>query len=186
MAAPGPTLDPGLHRTRIAWLLALVFFFLARPTGPFLLAGAATGLLGMALRGWAAGTVDKNERLTTSGPYARVRHPMYLGSLLVGVGLTLAGGHWAWPLLFLAYFAAFYPRLVRDETAMLDERFGAEHRAYVESVPALRPTLRRFRGGGSDGEGFDLSRWRRNREWMAVLGFAAGFSVLLAKWLLSG
>lgn len=181
-------LDVARIRTRAAWLLALLYFWLARPTGALLLAGVAVGSAGLLLRAWAAGTVAKNERLTTGGPYAYVRHPLYLGSLLVGLGLTLAGGHWVWPALFLVFYAVVHARLVRDEAELLSQAFGDEHRAYVVQVPALVPRLRPYRPSGTTGSGggFTLARYHRNREWRAALGFAAGWVVLAVKWAWGG
>lgn len=79
-------------RTRATWLLALPFLWFAAPTFCTYLAGGAVAMVGVAIRAWAAGTVQKNLRLATAGPYAFVRHPLYLGGLLIGLGLTLAGG----------------------------------------------------------------------------------------------
>ena len=46
--------------------------------------------LGLLLRAWAAGCLAKNQRLATGGPYAFTRNPLYIGTLLVALGLTIA------------------------------------------------------------------------------------------------
>ena len=180
-------MDVARLRTRAAWALALVYLWLARPTGTLLVAGFALGAAGLVVRAWAAGTVAKNERLTVSGPYAHVRHPLYLGSLLVGLGLTLPGGHWAWPALFLAFYVGVHARLVRDDEHRLAALFGEEHARWAREVPALLPRLGPWRPPTpepvSGSGGFTLARYHRNREWRAALGFAAGWGVLVVKWM---
>jgi len=173
-------------RLRAVWLLVIPFLWLARPT-PFLLAaGAPPALLGLVLRGWAAGTIRKEEELTTGGPYAYTRNPLYLGSLLLGLGITTAGGHWAWPALFLVFFAAVYGRTMASEHRLLGELFGERYSAWAAHVPALLPRLSPWRAAASEGSSFSWARYRRNREWEAVLGALAGFAFLALKGWLAG
>ncbi len=171
-------------RTRSAWLVAIPFFLLATPTLAAFAAGAALALAGLALRAWAAGTIRKDEALTTSGPYAHVRHPLYVGSFLVGMGLAAAGGHWVWPALVLAFFVTLYRRTVADEAARLTGLFGHAYVAYAREVPPVRPRLTPYSGPQVE-TGFTWSRYLRHREWEALLGCAAAFAVLAAKlrWL---
>ena len=51
-----------------------------------LLLGTPLSVLGLLVRGWAAGSIDKDQELTTSGPYAYLRNPLYLGTFLIGTG----------------------------------------------------------------------------------------------------
>ena len=51
----------------------------------------AAALLGEALRTWSSGTLVKNEVLTTEGPYALCRNPLYVGNFLIGFGGALFG-----------------------------------------------------------------------------------------------
>lgn len=142
-------------------------------------------LLGLLLRGWAAGTIHKNEQLTTSGPYAYTRNPLYLGSLLLGIGVSLAGGAWAWPVLFAAAYLAIYTRTMREEAGRLESIFPGEFAAYRDAVPAFAPSLRPYRPNeGIRGEdpSFSWSRYVRNREWEAALGLTGAFVVLALKW----
>lgn len=173
-------------RLRAVWLLVLPFLWLSRPTPLLVGAGFALALAGLALRGWAAGTIHKERELTTSGPYAFLRHPLYAGSLLLGSGVTLAGGHWIWPLLFLAFFAGVYGRTMAGEAALLADLFGPRFEEYRRNVPALlpRPTPWRATTGEADvpGQaGFTWARYRRNKEWEAALGTAAAFAFLAVK-----
>jgi len=171
-------------RLRAVWLLILPFLWLCRPTLPLLVVGLALGALGLLVRGWAAGTIHKERELTTTGPYAHTRNPLYLGSFLLGLGVTLAGGQWWWPLLFLSFYAAVYGRTMVGEAALLTELFGERYRLYAANVPSVLPRLTPWRAPDVEGGGFTFAQYRRNREWEALLGAVAGFGFLAAKLLL--
>ena len=189
--SPTRTERPRGARTKSAWLLAVPFLVLARPTPEALVLGAALAAGGLALRGWAAGTIRKDEALTTAGPYAFVRHPLYAGSLLIGIGLGTAGGHWVWPVLVVAFFAAVYSRTVTDEAVRLTALFGHAYVEYAAHVPGLIPRLTPYRSARGAGDfpagsaGFRWSQYMRHREWEASLGAVAGLAVLAVKmrWL---
>ena len=77
-------------RVPCGFMLVAVFVWLARPTSVSLITGLPISVLGLLLRGWAAGHLAKNERLAMTGPYAYVRNPLYLGTLLVAAGLVIS------------------------------------------------------------------------------------------------
>src|SRR5882672_9355171 len=77
-------------RVPLGFLFAVLYFWLARPSWQSLMAGAILVVPGLLIRALASGHVRKNESLATSGPYAYTRNPLYLGSLLIGVGFALA------------------------------------------------------------------------------------------------
>jgi protein-S-isoprenylcysteine O-methyltransferase Ste14 len=166
-------------RTQAPWLLVLPFLWLAQPTPRWLAVGAAVGAVGLLIRGWAAGSIDKGRALAVSGPYAHTRHPLYLGSLVIGVGLALVGGDWIWPVAFVAFFAAVYLPTVRREAAELEARYGGEYREYATHVPACGVRLTAY---GTEGQhvssGFAWSRYLRYREWEALLGVVAVLGAL--------
>jgi protein-S-isoprenylcysteine O-methyltransferase Ste14 len=171
-------------RLRAVWLLVLPFLWLARPTPGLLLAGLALAVVGLALRAWAAGVIHKDRELTTSGPYAFTRNPLYLGSLLLGLGTVVAGGEWIFVVAFLAFFALVYGRTMKHEEAVLEAAFRERYRHYAEQVPLLVPRLAPYRAPDAAASGgFSVSRYRRNREWEALLGAVAGFAFLLGKML---
>jgi protein-S-isoprenylcysteine O-methyltransferase Ste14 len=173
-------------RLRAVWLIVLPFFWFASPTPYLLGVGAAAAAVGLWIRGWSAGTIHKNERLTTTGPYAHVRNPLYVGSFFLGVGVSLAGGHWVWPVLFLLFYLGVYSRTMTGEVRLLTELFPEDYPDYVSKVPAIIPRLTPYRARGEDGRGgFRWSQYRRNREWEASLGAAGAFALLAAKaiWL---
>ena len=174
-------------RLRAVWLLVLPFLAFARPTSAILMVGAGLALTGAVLRAWAAGTIRKERELSTAGPYAYTRNPLYLGSFLIGLGFTLAGGRPTFVLLFIIFFAWIYGRSIRAEARLLNKRFGEQYAEYASNVPVFVPRVIPFRAAG-DGRstsagGFRLERWWRNREYEALLGVLAGFMFLVAKLL---
>jgi len=165
---------PGSLRVGLAWLLVFAFLIFAAPTAVSILAGAGLALLGLAVRAWAAGTIDKGAELGTGGPYAYTRNPLYLGSFLIGVGFGVAGGSWLWPVVFVAFFLAVYVPTMRQESAELTERFGDRYREYASRVPPFVPRLVAHRPGeAGHGSGFAWSRYLRYREWEAAAGVVA-------------
>lgn len=183
----GPSkLCPAVNLTRLrlkaVWLLILPFLVFASPTWSLLSIGALVAVVGLVIRGWAAGTIHKQKQLTTSGPYAFTRNPLYLGSFLIGLGVTVAGGHWIWPTLFLVFFVGIYSRTMAREAARLTELYGERYRAYARAVPAFLPRLTPYRPeAGGQTAGFRTEQYRRNREWEAFLGGVAAFVFLAAK-----
>ena len=70
--------------------------WLSRPSAPGLALGLLFVLGGAALRGWAAGHLIKTDAFCVAGPYAHLRHPLYCGTLLIGVGFALMlSGVWS-------------------------------------------------------------------------------------------
>jgi protein-S-isoprenylcysteine O-methyltransferase Ste14 len=173
-------------RLRAVWILIVPFLWLASPTPSLLAAGAGVAVVGLGIRAWAAGHIRKERELTTRGPYAHTRNPLYLGSFFVGLGFTIAGGRWLFVILFLAFFWWIYGRTIRGEAELLERRFGDEYRRYAERVPLVVPRAALYRAEGWEGAGFDARRWRQNREYEALAGALAGFAFLVAKMMLMG
>ena len=174
-------------RVPLGFLCAALFLLLARPRPLTLIVGGVVALCGLALRAWAAGHIRKNDRLATSGPYAFTRNPLYLGSFIMGLGFTLAAGHWWWLLggMFVALFLGIYLPVMRVESATLAELFRDEFAAYVRHVPLFLPRLTPYRAGATSATKFDASLYLRYREYRAALGVLAAWGLLACKiWLL--
>lgn len=173
-------------RLRAVWLLLVPFLWWARPTPLLLVVGAAIAAVGLLIRAQAAGYIHKDRELTTTGPYAYTRNPLYLGTFFLGVGITVAGGRWVFVALFLVFFTVVYSRTIRHEARQLETFFGDAYRRYARAVPLFVPRPRPWRpGGGDPGRlAFSRERWRRNREYEALLGAAAGFAALAVRMML--
>jgi hypothetical protein len=111
---------------------------------------------GLVLRAWATGHLIKNERFTVTGPYAHLRHPLYLGTASVASGFALALGGWTGLAVltgFVAWFAlSYFPRKEEAESERLRLRYGSVFEHYREQVPALVPRLRAWQPSASDAE----------------------------------
>jgi protein-S-isoprenylcysteine O-methyltransferase Ste14 len=79
--------------------------------------------------------------LVTSGPYARVRHPIYTAMLLLLIGTGLAMSSLPRLVVALIVFAIGTTQRVRIEEQLLENSHGEEFRAYRERVPAVVPRL---------------------------------------------
>jgi len=106
-------------RVSLSFAFSVIAIILAEPTVRLILIGGSLAVLGAGLRAWAAGHLKKDQELSTGGPYAYTRNPLYLGSFLMGLGVIVACGS----LLLLALFLIFFYLLFfhKELTAMHKE-----------------------------------------------------------------
>ena len=173
-------------RVPLGFLCAAIFLLVARPLPSTLAAGGTVALLGLALRAWASGHIRKNSELAISGPYAHTRNPLYLGSLVMGLGFTVAasGTWWMFLLLgglFATLFLGIYLPVMRVEAATLESLFGEHYKRYAREVPLLLPRLTPFREEGNARTRFDAGLYLRYREYRAALGSLLAWCVLALK-----
>jgi len=156
-------------RVPLGFAFAFLYLWLARPTWRFLALGAVLIIPGLLVRALASGHVRKNEALATSGPYAYIRNPLYLGSLLVGIGFAVAARSWWVGVALVVMFLAIYVPVIRDEEKFLREKFP-EFDAYARSVPRMLPRLTPARS--EEKSEFSIDLYLKHREWNALLGSA--------------
>ena len=175
------------RKTRLpfGFLLGIVFLLFATPARELLPFGIAIAFVGLCIRAWAAGHIDKNSRLATTGPYAHVRNPLYLGSFLLALGFALVW-EWWFVLLVIAFFVLIYAPTIQQERAAMASRFPAEYPEYEANVPLFFPRLSPWQPATASGTeevavGFDVRRYMRHAEWKAALGFAAGTAWLVIR-----
>jgi len=164
-------------RVPAGFLVAASFLWFAQPSWQSLGLGALVALAGLGLRAWAAGHLRKNQQLATSGPYAHVRNPLYVGSLIVAAGFGLAGSHLGVALALLAFFILVYLPVVEEEEghiAKILEGFDDYRRRVPRFFPALTPQY-------AQPEAFDPSLYLKNREYEALIAFLIVMGVLAAK-----
>ncbi|MFO0981173.1 MAG: hypothetical protein U1E76_05375 [Planctomycetota bacterium] len=133
-------------------LLVLAF---ARPAPLLLAIGAALALGGELLRLWACGHLRKNKAVITSGPYAHVKNPLYLGTFLILIGFCIAASNLedrsrfillaALPFFLGIFFVYYLPYKMRVEGDRLRKRFGSEFDVYDQHVPSFVPRLTRWK-----------------------------------------
>jgi len=166
-------------RVTTGFILVLAFAWFSQPDVQSLILGVPVSLAGLLLRGWATGHLQKDARLAESGPYAYLRNPLYVGTLLVAAGFVIASRRWLLAALFAAFFVLIYLPAIQLEEQHLARLFP-NYAAYCTRVPSLWPT---FHPAKSDAR-FQWSLYVRNREYQAALGFLAGVAFLIAKLLL--
>jgi len=178
-------------RLLAAYSLAALLLWTARPGAISLLAGLAVVALGEGLRLWATGYLHKTESLTVAGPYAYLRHPLYLGTLLIGSGLAVMAqspiGFWVWGVFVAGYFVYYMPYKNRIEGARLEELFGDEFRRYAVAVPRLVPRMYPYVPLGGHAAG--AAHWRGvrfedNNETRVALAVLFGVVAVFLRWSL--
>ncbi len=166
-------------RVPLGFLFAVFYFWLARPSWRSMALGAILVVPGLLVRAVASGHVRKNESLATSGPYAYTRNPLYLGSLLIGVGFAVAARSWWVGVVLVVMFFAIYLPVIRDEEAFLQQRFS-EFDEYARRVPRMFPRFSTDDGHEESGR-FSLDLYRKHREYNALLGALAMMAGLILK-----
>jgi protein-S-isoprenylcysteine O-methyltransferase Ste14 len=156
-------------RVFLGFVFAAVALYLATPTATSLLIGALVSITGELLRLWAAGHLEKSKEVTRSGPYQYTRHPLYLGSSLIGTGFAIAANHLVVAVMVVVYLLLTLTAAMRSEEAHLREKFGDAYDAYAEK--RAEPMQRKF-------------SWQRaiyNREHHTIAGLAAALLILVLK-----
>ena len=159
------------RRVTLGFAAAAVALLLSSPTAGSLVAGATIAAVGELLRLWAAGHLEKGREVTTSGPYRFTRHPLYLGSSIIGLGFAVAASSAVVAALVALYLGLTLRAAMRTEEAHLTAKFGAAYPAYRAGQSPSAP--RRF----------SLGRAVKNREHRAVIGVAVALALLALKTL---
>ncbi len=172
------------QRVRIGYILTVVVLYFSRPAPCPILIGACVGLLGLAIRSYAAGYLHKQAVLTTTGPYARTRNPLYFGSSILALGAAIAMNSWVSASLVLLYFALVYTLVMRREEIELRRHHGPAFDAYANSVPLFFPRLTTPTQPAATAATFSWSQYRKNHEHQAALGFLFLLLLLVIIWRL--
>ena len=181
-AVRGPTWERILvvlsrWRVDLAWLGLLALPW-AHPTRGSILLGMPVLAAGVALRTWARGHLQRGERVTTTGPYAHMRHPLYVGSFLIALAFAVMTNLYVLPIVAVVAFVAMYvPKALREE-AYLRRRFGAAYGEYAARVGAVIPSRGGPRASAPTQPRFEWRRVIGHREWHTWIGVAALLAVL--------
>jgi protein-S-isoprenylcysteine O-methyltransferase Ste14 len=164
-------------RVPMGFAFAIFYFWRAKPTWKLLVLGALVASLGIVTRAAASGQVKKNEELTVTGPYAYVRNPLYLGSIVIAIGFAVAARDVWVAVAILAMFVLIYVPVIRSEETFLRKQFFS-YDDYARRVPRLLPHTLLFR---QTMDGFSRELYWQHREYNALLGAAAMLAALVAK-----
>jgi protein-S-isoprenylcysteine O-methyltransferase Ste14 len=159
------------RRVPLGFGFGVLAFWLATPTPASLLAGTPVAAAGELMRIWAAGHLNKSREVTVSGPYRWFAHPLYIGSSVIGVGLSIAGGSLAVAAIVAIYLGVTMTAAVRNEEAFLRRTFGDRYDRYRRGPDDAASDRRRR---------FSLAQAMKNREYRAVVGLV--LAVLLLAW----
>lgn len=155
------------RRVAIGFIVAAAAFVFARPSWRSLAVGVPIAMVGEGIRVWAAGHLVKGRELTTSGPYAITRHPLYVGSILIGIGFVVAAASLLVAIVVLSYLVTMITVAIILEEATLRAAFGDRHVRYITGISA--PTPRHF----------SFKRVLNNREHQALIGMVLSVTVLI-------
>jgi protein-S-isoprenylcysteine O-methyltransferase Ste14 len=173
---PKPYADRAARlRVPCGFVLAAAFAWFSEPTARTLAIGIPISVVGLLIRAWAAGHLAKNQRLATAGPYAYVRNPLYVGTLLVAAGLAVASRSVGLAVLFAAVFLLIYLPVIELEEQHLRKIFP-QYADYARRVRRLLPGRPHSQAKGS----FQFTLYVRNQEYQALAGFLVG--VILLAW----
>jgi protein-S-isoprenylcysteine O-methyltransferase Ste14 len=164
-------------RVPLGFVLVGLFLWTARPDPYSLMWGIPVACLGVFVRGWAAGHLRKDQTLTVSGPYAAVRNPLYVGTVIAAIGLIVAAQSRVVAVLFAVVFLLIYLPKIELEEQHLAGMFP-QFADYQKRVPMLLP---RFKARPRSAGRFSWAQYRFNREYEAGLGLLVGILYLLGR-----
>jgi protein-S-isoprenylcysteine O-methyltransferase Ste14 len=173
-------------RVRLGYPLAIVVLYYAWPNPKTIAIGGAIGVIGLWIRGYAAGYLKKQEVLTTTGPYAFTRNPLYLGSAVLAAGAAWAMHSLTSACILGVYFAIVYYIVMRREEGELRGHFGDAFESYARTVPLFFPRITPAKIEGSSAGAFSFAQYKKNHEYQATLGFLFLLGVLVVRWRLRG
>ncbi|HEY7306210.1 MAG TPA: isoprenylcysteine carboxylmethyltransferase family protein [Bryobacteraceae bacterium] len=139
-----------------------------------MLIGLPISVIGLLLRGWAAGHLAKDRDLATSGPYAFIRNPLYVGTLITALGIVIASRNVWLAIIFAIVFLLVYLPAVELEEQHLREIFP-DYEAYGDAVGRWVPATR----WEDTPKGFSWTLYKKNEEYKAGLGL-----LLATAWLI--
>jgi protein-S-isoprenylcysteine O-methyltransferase Ste14 len=100
--------------------------------------------IGVFIRIWATGYIHKNQEVTMAGPYKLLRHPLYLGNFIAGLGFALLANVWQLVVLFIPIFLGVYYKKMQLEEQYLRDEFGIKYNVYQATTPLFIPNLTRL------------------------------------------
>lgn len=172
-------------RVPLGFVLVPVFVTFAEPSWGSVAAGAALAGVGIAVRAWASGHLRKMAELTTSGPYAYTRNPLYFGTFLMVAGAAIAAGRWWLVALVAGLFLLVYVPVMLAEVDTMRALFPEAYDRWASEVPLFFPRPLPARAADRKNR-FDARLYLRYREYRAALGLGAVLAVLVVKLVLKG
>ncbi len=158
----------GYHRIILSAMVGVLLYVFARPTVWTIIAGCPIILIGEGIRTWSSGYITKNQMLVQDGPYAFVRHPLYLGNFVIGLGFAVMGAKVSLVVLYLIAFTIIYFSTITEEEEYLRDRFGHEFSEYARQVPRFIPLPAGTMNGQTKFQWERVMGHREYKTWLAI------------------
>lgn len=178
--------------TPIPFLLVMLIFENANLIS--LLSGFIIALSGEMIRLWGVSWAGSETRTTggvggtflvISGPFAHVRNPLYVGNILMYLGLGIMSFAF-FPylqLIAILFFAFQYHLIVKEEEGFLQSKFGENYSRYLRAVPRFIPRISPFRIEGVEQPEFKLDKGLKS-ESRTLQAFGIVAVLIIVKWFL--
>ena len=166
-------------RIFLAWFGGIILFLSSRMNGTSFKTGLPFLVAGELVRIGSLGFLEKRgKKLTTGGPFAFVRHPLYIGNFFIGLGVILIANQ-PWLLgIFLAGFFILYAGTVRKEEKDLSQKFENDYLSYRKAVPCFLPRLTPYSAPGENS-----FQWNRLLQYHENITLAGQLLLLIALYL---
>jgi len=175
------TFGQRLHKTLLlaripaSILMGAAILLLAKPTTSSWILGFVVVAIGESLRIWASGHIHKSAEVTTTGPYAMCRHPLYLGHYLVATGFCITGDSMmAFIIVSISFFIIYMPTWKNEEKNLI-QLFGDTYNEFMAATPALLP---RWSGKVFSGS-FSWALVKQHREWKHAAALLGGMVIMV-------
>ena len=166
-------------RVRFGLLSVLLTVILARPTLWSTAVGFLVSVPGLLIRCWACGNINKEKKLAVTGPYRYTRNPLYLGNLILGIGIVIGAQSWYVLVIFIIYFLIFYPLIIQREKIRMREFFPEEYQEYKKKAPLFFPTLKPSLPKRKNT--FSWIQYKQNKEFRGLAGTLIFWAVMIIK-----
>ena len=179
--------------TPIPFVLLMVVF--QKATITTMLVGLAVALVGESFRLWGVSHAGSETRTTNgvggtflvvSGAFAYVRNPLYVGNMLMYLGIGIMS--WAlFPYLqitALAFFFWQYTVIIKEEEDFLLSKYGKSYEEYCASVPKLIPSFVRYKNPGLEQPEYQFKKGIRS-ERRTFQAFGIIILIIVIRYLLS-
>jgi protein-S-isoprenylcysteine O-methyltransferase Ste14 len=173
----------------ILWMLVV-----AQPAGLSILVGFCLLSIGELIRLWGVSLAGSETRTTgpvggstlvTSGPFAYVRNPLYVGNMMIYFGVGIMANTPILAIVALIYFFFQYTMIVSLEEEALVRLFGQEYITYVGMVPRFVPTFKKFQGQSPNQPQVDWKKGLRSEQ-RTLQAAALVTAVILVLWIIRG
>ncbi len=179
--------------TPIPFVILMLVFENATVTS--LIVGFFIALIGELIRFWGVSWAGSETRTTggvggtylvISGPFAHVRNPLYVGNILMYLGLGIMSMA-LFPYLQIVailFFILQYDFIVKEEEGFLEKKFGSDYQKFLQNVPRFFPRLTKYKDSSIPQPDYKISAGLKS-ETRTLQAFGTTVLLIIIKWYLS-